>query len=175
MEGVTLCVWAAKGKHIDDNSNFYSSYIPWTGAKFIIRSIATAFLILLFTKVNARALPVVNQNSKNYVLVPAVMLGVLSMFGEGLIDQKFGKGEELLRCAIKDLGLKILFDVGPPMHLGFLLHVFLYFIIIQTRLRNYAQELGPGQGARSGVNQGPRMRPGRGRGRGRGRGWDLES
>ena len=42
-------------------------------------------------------MPVLNQSTKNYVLVPAVMLGVLSMFGEGLVDQKFGPVDHLLR------------------------------------------------------------------------------
>ena len=95
MEAVIACFWAAKGKHRGDTKS--PLYIPWTAAKFIIRSITTAFLIFLFTNINARALPVLNQSTKNYVLVPAVMLGVLSMFGEGLVDQKFGRVDDLLR------------------------------------------------------------------------------
>lgn len=95
MEALIACFWAAKGKHRGDIKN--PSYITWTAAKFIIRSITTAFLIFLFTNINARALPVLNQSIKNYVLVPAVMLGVLSMFGEGLVDQKFGQVDHLLR------------------------------------------------------------------------------
>ena len=97
MEAVIACFWAAKGKHRGDIDNSYLSYITWTAAKFIIRSITTAFLIFLFTNINARALPVLNQSIKNYVLVPAVMLGVLSMFGEGLVDQKLGPVDHLLR------------------------------------------------------------------------------
>ena len=98
MEAVIACFWAAKGKHRGDIRNLPRPYIiPWTAAKFIIRSITTAFLIFLFTNINARALPVLNQSIKNYVLVPAVMLGVLSMFGEGLVDQKFGQVDGFLR------------------------------------------------------------------------------
>lgn len=97
MEAVIACFWAAKGKHRGDIKNLSPSYIPWTAAKFIIRSITTAFLIFLFTNINARALPVLNQSIKNYVVVPVVMLGVLSMFGEGLVDQKFGLVDDLLR------------------------------------------------------------------------------
>ena len=52
----------------------------------------------------------------------------------------------LYRCEIKDLSLRILFEVGPPMYLGFLIHMFLYFVIIETeiikrsgaRVRNHA-------------------------------------
>ena len=30
--------------------------------------------------------------------------------------------------------LNILLEVGPPMYLGFLIHVFLHFVIIQTKI-----------------------------------------
>jgi len=40
----------------------------------------------------------------------------------------------LHRREIKELSLDILFDAGPPMYLGFLIHVFLHFVIIQTKI-----------------------------------------
>ena len=46
------------------------------------------------------------------------------------------------RCEIKDLSLDILFDAGPPMYLGFLIHVFLHFVIIQAKL---AKQSGDGR------------------------------
>ena len=39
-----------------------------------------------------------------------------------------------LRDEVKELSLNILFDAGPPMYLGFLIHVFLHFVIIQTKI-----------------------------------------
>ena len=42
-------------------------------------------------------------SSKNHFLVPAVMLGVFSMFGEGLIDQKVGPLDQLLRFVTASL------------------------------------------------------------------------
>ena len=30
--------------------------------------------------------------------------------------------------------MKILIDAGPPMYLGFLIHMFLHFVIIQTEM-----------------------------------------
>lgn len=38
------------------------------------------------------------------------------------------------RCEIQEQSLKILLEVGPPMYLGFLIHVFLHFVIIQTKI-----------------------------------------
>ena len=40
----------------------------------------------------------------------------------------------LYRCEIKEQSLNILLEVGPPMYLGFLIHVFLHFVIIQTKI-----------------------------------------
>ena len=48
----------------------------------------------------------------------------------------------LNRCEIKDLSLDILFDAGPPMYLGFLIHVCLHFVIIQAKL---AKQSGDGR------------------------------
>ena len=38
------------------------------------------------------------------------------------------------RCEIKDESMKILIEAGPPMYLGFLIHMFLHFVIIQTEM-----------------------------------------
>ena len=39
----------------------------------------------------------------------------------------------LHRNEIQDLSLNILFDVGPAMSLGFLIHLFLHFVIIASK------------------------------------------
>lgn len=131
MEASIACFWAEKNR-LDPS-------ISWTASKFVLRSVTTAFLIGLFMKINVRAFPSKNPtNSGNHTLVPIVMLGVISMFAEGLIDQKVGKVGQCLRNHIEDQSLKILFEVGPPMYLGFLLHVFLYFMVLATRLRHSA-------------------------------------
>ena len=38
------------------------------------------------------------------------------------------------RCEIKEQSLQILLEVGPPMYLGFLIHVCLHFVIIETKI-----------------------------------------
>ena len=51
------------------------------------------------------------------------------------------------RCEIKELSsLNVLFEAGPPMYLGFLIHMFLHFVVIEadiikrsgTRVLNHA-------------------------------------
>lgn len=63
-----------------------------------------------------------------------VMLTILGTFSECLIDQYVGPLDTRLRCEIDDLSLNMLFDAGPPMYLGFLIHVFLHFVIIETKI-----------------------------------------
>ncbi|KAL9975526.1 hypothetical protein ACROYT_G012696 [Oculina patagonica] len=69
----------------------------------------------------------------NHFLVPTVMLAILGAFLETLIDQYVGPLDSRLRCEIKDLSLDILFEAGPPMYLGFLIHMFLHFVIRHHR------------------------------------------
>ena len=38
------------------------------------------------------------------------------------------------RCEIKELSLDMLFGAGPPMYLGFLIHVFLHLVIIRSKI-----------------------------------------
>ena len=95
MKAVIACYWAATVQHRKDVGD--PSYIGWEAPKFIVRSVTTSFLMGLFMKVNARAFPLRNPTTrKNHFLVPAIMLGILSVFAESLIDQYLGL-EKLFR------------------------------------------------------------------------------
>ena len=90
IKAAIACYWAAKGherKDIGDDP----SYIGWHAAKFVVRCVTTAFLMGLFMQVNAKAFPLKNPNKTvNYILVPTLMLGIISLFLESLIDQYLG-------------------------------------------------------------------------------------
>ena len=93
LKALLACFWAAT---VHDRSDVVEdpSYIRWDAAKFIVRCFATAFLMGLFMKVNARAFPLKNPDTKiNHLLVPIIMLGILSVFAESLIDQYLGVGK----------------------------------------------------------------------------------
>ena len=97
VEAAIACFWAAT---VPEGAikDLPLSYIRWDAAKYSVRSFTTAFLIGLFMKIDVRAFPLRNQNNSiNYFLVPVVMLGVLSTFFEGLIDQKVGTLDQCLR------------------------------------------------------------------------------
>ncbi|XP_068725189.1 uncharacterized protein [Montipora capricornis] len=111
------------------------SYFAWVAPKFSIRGFTTAFLIYLFLKLETLVTPLRNRHvAFNHFLVPVLTLMILGTFLECLIDQYVGPLDSRLRCEIHDLSLRILFDAGPAMSLGFLIHVFLHFVIIASKI-----------------------------------------
>ena len=94
-----MAYWAATTNSRNDIDE--PSYMAWNAAKSTVRGLMTPFLIFLFIKVNARALPLNNRRQKmNHFLVPVVMLGIFSALGESLIDQYIGPVEMMLRFVI---------------------------------------------------------------------------
>ena len=92
--------WAATahGKSDIDDPSDDPSYMGWDAAKFTVRGLATAFLMYLFFRVNARALPLQNLTTKmNHFFVPVFMLGIFSVFLESLLDQYAGQVDNKLR------------------------------------------------------------------------------
>ncbi|XP_074622257.1 uncharacterized protein LOC141880642 [Acropora palmata] len=125
--------WAATAHDRKDIRDL--DYVAWHSGKFVVRGISTAFLMYLFTMVNAQAFPQQNRDMENNdFVVPFIMLGVLSTFIETLVDQYVGAIDSTIRCEITDQSLKILLEAGLPMYLGFLVHVFLHFFSIAIEL-----------------------------------------
>lgn len=90
IKAAIACYWAATA-HDRSDIGGDPSHIRWDAAKFVVRTVTTAFLMGLFMQVNARAFPLKNPTRRvNYLLVPAVMLGIISVFLETLIDQYLG-------------------------------------------------------------------------------------
>lgn len=99
IKAAIACYWAAK-RHERRDIGPDPSYICWDAAKFVVRCVTTAFLMGLFMQVNAKAFPLKNPNrTKNYILVPALMLGIISLFLESLIDQYLGV-DEIIRLVM---------------------------------------------------------------------------
>ncbi|XP_068695820.1 uncharacterized protein [Montipora foliosa] len=109
----------------------------WAGAELIMRGLTTLFLMYLFLKLNPRALPRRNPEVRvNHFLVPVLMFGIIADFAACLVDQQIGPLDPYFRKKITGAqrsSVLYLHDVGSTMHLGFLIHVGLTFLIMQTR------------------------------------------
>ena len=91
--------WAATAH--DRNDIRDPHYVAWHSGKFAVRGLSTAFLMYLFTMVNAQALPRQNPEMENNdFVVPFIMLGVLSTFIETLVDQYVGAIDSTIRFVL---------------------------------------------------------------------------
>jgi len=76
-----------------------------------------------------------------FAVVYCLLTNTLVRFSTGCVafistqlKQLLSQVSFLCRCEIKEQSLNILLEVGPPMYLGFLIHVFLHFVIVQTKI-----------------------------------------
>ncbi|XP_074615989.1 uncharacterized protein LOC141875579 [Acropora palmata] len=108
----------------------------WAGAELVMRGLTTIFLMYLFLKVNPRALHLRNPEVKiNHFLVPVLMFGITANFVACLVDQQIGPLDQILREQIHgadQTSLLLLNELGSTMLLGFLIHVGLTFLVMQT-------------------------------------------
>ncbi|XP_015756382.1 PREDICTED: uncharacterized protein LOC107335852 isoform X1 [Acropora digitifera] len=115
----------------------------WAGAELVMRGLTTIFLMYLFLKVNPRALQLRNPQVKiNHFLVPVLMFGITANFVACLVDQQIGPLDQILREQVEgadQTSLLLLYDLGSTMLLGFLIHVGLTFLVMQTRFNRYPQ------------------------------------
>ena len=88
--------WAVTAKDRTDVADPF--YFAWAAPKFLVRGLTTAFLIFLFTKLDALTMPQENRHVLSYHFqVSAITLMILATFLECLIDQYVGPMDSRLR------------------------------------------------------------------------------
>ena len=93
--------WAATAHDRNDIGDKWVPYVAWHSGKFAVRGVSTAFLMYLFTMVNAQAFPQQNPNMENNdFVVPFIMLAVFSTFIETLVDQYVGAVDSAIRFVL---------------------------------------------------------------------------
>ncbi|XP_074618792.1 uncharacterized protein LOC141877650 [Acropora palmata] len=132
----SLMIKAALAVYWAQIENAWHKY-RWAGAELVMRGLTTLFLMYLFLKINPRALPLRNPQVKiNHFLMPVLMFGITANFASCLVDQQIGPLDQILREQIQgadQTSLLLLNDLGSTMLLGFLIHVGLTFLVMQTR------------------------------------------
>ena len=99
MHAAIAGYWAVTAEYRHDIKN--RSYATWDSVKFGVRGLSTAFIMYLFSKVNAQAFPRQNPGVKsNYFVVPVIMFGILSTFIETLVDQYVGAVDSAIRFVL---------------------------------------------------------------------------
>ena len=99
MHAAIAGYWAVTAEYRHDITD--QSYTTWDSVKFGVRGLSTAFMMYLFTKVNAQALPPQNPDvTCNLLAVPVIMFGILSTFIETLVDQYVGAVDSTIRFVL---------------------------------------------------------------------------
>ena len=79
----------------------YHSY-RWAGVKLIARGLTSLFLMVLYLKIHARALPLRNPDVRiNHFLVTVLILGIMAKFVAILVDQHNGSLDRGVGYVIK--------------------------------------------------------------------------
>ena len=99
MHAAIAGYWAVTSHYRSDIGDRALTF--WDSVKFGVRGLSTAFIMYLFTKVNAQAFPQQNPDVKsNHFVVPVIMFGILSTFAETLVDQYVGAIDSAIRFVL---------------------------------------------------------------------------
>ncbi|KAK2572260.1 hypothetical protein P5673_002479 [Acropora cervicornis] len=93
------------------------------------------------------------QKAKHFYVV-MVMMGLLSLLISFVVDEYYGHVESLLHKANLSTTMSAFLQAAAPIHLGFSLHMFLHFFIMNRRLSQFQYNWRQRQlGSQCGVNQ----------------------
>ncbi|XP_057302352.1 uncharacterized protein LOC130636597 [Hydractinia symbiolongicarpus] len=131
-----VSVWTVRCAQIKNWNDVH--YFTWNAVKYGSRIISLIFQIYLFFKADVKSSCSVSmkRRKKSYFLVPLLMLSFLAVFLASIISFCNGKIEEKARSANLPILFQIVYTTGPPLHLGFCLHLFFHFLIINGKLKS---------------------------------------
>ncbi|XP_057293890.1 uncharacterized protein LOC130622446 [Hydractinia symbiolongicarpus] len=134
IKTILNAVWAIK---IIGLTSEQLEYLEWSVAKNGLRSVGILFQLYFFIKsdpfIGCRKN--VKKNALSYLILPALMLSLLSVFIMTVIDSYTGIVEGLIEHSGISEATMALLKAGEPIHLGFCLHLFLHFFIINNNMR----------------------------------------
>ena len=129
-------LWASKYSSADAE---FHKYLTWTTLKNFIYAITILFQLNFFVKMgphygcdreNSR------QRAKHFY-VTTIMMALLSLLISFVVDEYNGRVEKLLEQAHVSETMSAFLKAAAPIHLGFSLHMFLHFFIMNRRLSQF--------------------------------------
>ena len=109
-----------------------TDYLFWQGGKCFVRGVGIIFQVHFFTKIDGsfgRRREVLT-NRWNFLYMPCLA----SIFLNSAVDSFSGVVEHLVQHANLSPVVGILYEAGEPIHLGFCVHLFLHFYIVNDRM-----------------------------------------
>ena len=129
-------LWASKYSSSDTE---FHQYLTWTALKNFIYAITVIFQIYFFVKMGPHYgcdRESSRQRAKHFY-VTTVMMALLSLLISFVVDEYNGRVEKLLDQAHISKTMSAFLRAAAPIHLGFSLHMFLHFFIMNRRLSQF--------------------------------------
>ena len=128
-------LWASK----ISNNHELRDYLTWTTLKNFFYATTILFQLQFFVKMGPHYgcdRESSQQKAKHFYLV-MVMMGLLSLLISFVVDEYNGHVDSLLHKANLSKTMSAFFQAAAPIHLGFSLHMFLHFFIMNRRLSQF--------------------------------------
>lgn len=137
LQVVIAVTWTSRLK--DTLSEMYN-YLTWNSAQFVARTFSTLSQIHVFSCFSSKHVIKPEDNIRHdkavHALIPFYMLSLLSIFLNSLIGTYTGKIENWIGCAELNIAFVGLHNIGAAFHLGFCLHLFVHFSLLNNDLKN---------------------------------------
>ena len=135
LKGSLTIFWLARAKSVGGNQEQYA-YLLWNAIKFSFRPFSIIFEIYLFSNTDAISCtsPEIKRRKGNHFIIPCIMLSFLAVFVNSVVDAYSGYIEGLVKQANLITVLSVVYKCGSPIYLGFCLHMFLYFLIMNSKM-----------------------------------------
>ena len=128
-------LWASK---ISNNHELHD-YLTWTTVKDCFYAATILFQLHFFMKMGPHYgcdRESSRQKAKHFYVV-MVMMGLLSLLISFVVDEYNGRFQSLLHKANLSKTMSAFLQAAEPIHLGFSLHMFLHFFIMNRRLSQF--------------------------------------
>ena len=113
------------------------NYLLWISMKNLIRIVGVFFQLFFFIRISPSfgCREELRKNKISYFLLPGIMLSQLAVFINSIIDSYSYVVEGMVENVHLSVITANVYHIGEPLHLGFCLHMFLHFVVINNNLR----------------------------------------
>ncbi|XP_057304633.1 uncharacterized protein LOC130641713 [Hydractinia symbiolongicarpus] len=137
LKSVLITIWTTR---TTDDSNLIAELpsLKWLASKAYLRSFGCVFQIYLYIRVDLSLgyQPSIRYNKFNHFLLPCLMLSFLSVFTNSVIDSYHAVIKKFVHESSMHIVLYAFYEAGIPIHLGFVLHLFIHYLLINNKMRD---------------------------------------
>lgn len=129
-------LWASKYSSTDTD---FHQYLTWTTLKNFVYAFTILFQLNFFVKMgpNFGCDEESSRQKTKHFYVTTIMMALFSLLISFVVDEYSGRVEKLLDQAHISKTMSAFLQAAAPIHLGFSLHMFLHFFIMNRQLSQF--------------------------------------